>query len=56
MSRTPHRIEVTTPQPSLWSVEDEEEMKRRGYQESEEMRLFHGDEQEMRRRWVKRRK
>lgn len=28
LSRTPHRIEVTTPQPSLWSVEDEEEMKR----------------------------
>lgn len=56
LSRTPHRIEVTTPQPSLWSVEDEEVVKRRGYQESEEMRLFDGDEQEMRRRWVKRRK
>lgn len=55
---TPDRGDNTTTQPvECWGWGgDEEEVKRRGYQESEEMRLFDGDEQEMRRRWVKRRK
>lgn len=51
LSRTPHRIEVTTPQPSLWSVEDEEEMKRRWRGEDIKSQRKLGYSMVMSRRW-----